>query len=75
MKIFKIFVDKDSGFYYIISMKRDNNNQQGDTKMFGLEIVETEYVSGDDGRWEDDSWVNEQAELSATEDLVGKVEL
>jgi hypothetical protein len=42
-------------------------------KMFGLEIIETEYVSGDDGRWEDESWVNEQAELSAAEDLVGKV--
>jgi len=41
--------------------------------MFGLEIVETEYVSGDDGRWEDEAWVTEQAELSAREDIVGKV--
>ena len=41
---------------------------------FGIEISEMIY-DADDGRWEDEAWVEAQAELSATEDQVGKVAL
>ena len=35
-----------------------------------FEIVETNYLKNDDGRWEDVHWVIEQAELSAMESLI-----
>lgn len=42
----------------------------------GLRIENTNFEpSVDDGRWDDVEWVEHQAELSACDDMLGKLEV
>jgi len=64
----KIVLDKNSFRLYIRDVGERTINRRELAMNENLNVVVTE----EDGRWEDVVWVNEQASLSAMEDMVEK---